>query len=292
MAHGQFFRTATGDRFTGIDASAFHLLGRYYYGEDIEPVLEQRHNLGFNMARVWTDYKLAGANIGNLLVEEHPDVYDRIPDFCALLARYGQYPHFTAYTGPGNHAPQPMHWTRLGEVVPQYALLSLVNEQNAHPGNAVDLTKFARIPGILCSHGSNGADSDTVRPIWDWGEYHSNSLSQWWRKVGHNAMELAPHAPMMATENTRFPDNDRSTAHAFDAAAGAALLCAGACFHSVSGKSGNLWTDLELELAKAWSDGAHSVDLDCQDFPYERLTNPPGILRHYRRGSEEVLIRE
>lgn len=281
----------TGERFTAIDRSDFNLFPRFYFegAKAIEPVLEQRQTAGYNMARVWLDINLEPAGIGKLLMKEHLDAYDRIPDFCSLLARYGSYPHFTAFAGDGSgtdRAWRQEHWRRLGEVVPKWALVSLCNEWNAHAGNreGIELDAFQPIPGVLCSHGSNGADSDTVRPIWGFGEYHSNGLSEWWRKVGHNAMELSK-GPMMATENTRFPDADHNPMHAFDAAAGAALLTAGSCYHSVHGKNSQLWEGTELICAQAWADGARSVDLACQDGRYVHAKDLESetIIRAYQR---------
>ena len=290
VAQGQFFARQDGTPFTAIECSDFNLFARYYVGEDITPVLQQRQNTGFNMLRVWTDFDLEFAGIGRLLVREHPDAYDRLPAFVRLCAQYGLYVEFTAYTG--QHTPD--HWAQLTGILAvtgTFALCSLVNENNQH-NNTVDVTAFQPVPGLLCSHGSNGADSDTVRPIWDYGEYHTNGLFQWWRKAGHNAMELSDDHPMLAGENTRFPDKDDSPLHAFDAAAGAALLCAGSCFHSVRGKNSTLWSGRELECAQAWADGARSVSLDCQRGGYRHRIDleGPGTLRVYQRGTNEICL--
>lgn len=252
-------------------------------------MLDQRRAYGFNMARVWTDFDLIDSGIGRLRMKEHLDAYDHIPPFCALLARYGCYPHFTAFAGPGSGtdvAWRREHWRRLGAVLPPWALLSWCNEWNAHAGNreGLDPADFLPVPGILCSHGSNGADSNTVQPIWQWGEYHSNGLPEWWRKVGHNAMELS-RGPMMATENTRFPDNDHNPHHAYDGAASGALLAAGSCYHSVRGKSSQLWEGDEAVCAKAWADGARSVALAYQvgRYVHAKSLEGPTILRAYQR---------
>jgi hypothetical protein len=72
---------------------------------------------------------------------------------------------------------------------------------------------------------------------------------------------------------------------AFDAAAGAALLCAGSCYHSVNGKQSALWDGLELECARAWAEGARSVPLEFQKGRYAHPANleGPGDLRVYQR---------
>jgi hypothetical protein len=84
---------------------------------------------------------------------------------------------------------------------------------------------------------------------------------------------------------------ERQKALAFDSAAGAALLCAGACFHSVQGKVSGLFTGDTLEVAQAWTAGAQSVDLRWQSEPYQHRDEVEikrerrlGFLRCYTRG--------
>src|SRR4029078_3259228 len=95
-ARGQFLEQETGARFTVIEASDFYLLGRFLNGEDIEPILKQRADAGFNMLRVWTRIHLAQYGIGDLPLSLHPDLYDRIPAFLRLAAAHGLYVEFTA----------------------------------------------------------------------------------------------------------------------------------------------------------------------------------------------------
>jgi hypothetical protein len=76
------------------------------------------------------------------------------------------------------------------------------------------------------------------------------------------------HCPAMSNENTRYPDNDSSVIHAEDAAEGAALLCAGACFHSQGGKFSRLFDNVEFDAAVNWVHGAESVPLMFQQGRY------------------------
>jgi hypothetical protein len=90
--------------------------------------------------------------------------------------------------------------------------------------------------------------------------------------------------PAGAGENTRFPDQDSSEEHAEDAAAGAALLCALACFHSEQGKQSRLFSDTVTNShgqscgpvfrhAVAWVRGAESVPLEFQRGRYIHRTD-------------------
>jgi hypothetical protein len=76
-----------------------------------------------------------------------------------------------------------------------------------------------------------------------------------------------------------------NTAWAYDAAAGAALLCAGSCFHSESGRTSSLWTGDEADVAEAWALGAASVDLSYQDglYNHPQELETPDLLRVYQR---------
>src|ERR1700710_45921 len=86
----------------------------------------------------------------------------------------------------------------------------------------------------------------------------------------------ASRVPVLSNENTRFADRCQSPQVAFDAAAGAALLCAGSAFHSVAGKQSVLWGDAELECARAWAAGAKSVPLEFQMGRYVHPANLEG----------------
>jgi len=156
------------------------------------------------------------------------------------------------------------------------------------PVNQIDMSRYARPTGILASHGSGGSEGDPPWEPWDYGTLHYNDATEWQRKTAHNPMEDFANVynrPAMANENTRYPDRDDSLAHAYDAAAGAALLTAGACYHSCAGKLSVLWTGVELDAALAWAAGARSVPLEFQHGQYIRRDDlvTPELLRVYER---------
>jgi hypothetical protein len=148
-----------------------------------------------------------------------------------------------------------------------------------------------RPAGILASSGSATADAPPPIPIWDYGIYHSNGLNQWQRKCPHNPMEdIADkfRVPATAGENTRYPDDEQSVQHAYDAAAGSRLLIASACFHSQGGKFSRPFDAIERAAAQVWCEGARSVPLEFQEGQYIHRTDleihdPPQILRAYER---------
>lgn len=289
---GQFFELEDGTLWTAIQCSDFNLLARYLRNEDIRPVLAQRQSCGFNLLRVWTLFDISG--IGDL-TQLH---YDLIPAFTTLCASYGLYVEFTAYTGIND----PLHWTHLcdaARVCQTKPILELVNEldQNSNEpdyfGRIFHLNNYSQPEGLISSHGSNGSEHTAVRPWWSYEEFHTNDASEWWRKSSHNAMELAAGAegligsgvPILSNENTRYPDKASSLIYAYDAAEAAALLCAGSCYHSVRGKTSELWDGLEETCARRWALGARQVDLRYQKGSYRHPVEleGPNDLRVYQR---------
>jgi len=278
IVDGHFFGLSNGERWTAIECSDFALLAKYTNGEDIRPVLQQRSDCGFNLLRVWTAFDIPG--IGTFTTID----YAKIPPFVQLCYSYGLYVEFTGYTGIND----PYHWAKLVEAAHAcaaspystvYPIMELVNEldQNTNEPDA-----WGRVfnpgwyptppPGLITSHGSNGSQAAPVRPAWSYETFHTNMANEWWRKTGHNAMEFTEGAeglaasgvPTLTNENTRYLDGENSRMHSYDAAAGAALLCAGSCFHSVNGKASVLWSEEEANCASLWAAGARSVDLTYQ----------------------------
>ena len=295
VADGQFFRLAGGDRFTAIECSDFLLYQRFLNGEDLTAVLTQRRDLGFNMVRVFGMYN---GSLGHFIPAEYGERYfTELPAFYALLARYGLYGEFTANADSRtvfqNAAQQLAVWMRLGTIFPGItsSLVECVNE-NDQTINAL-WADLPRMLNVLCSHGSNGSQALPVRPWWDYETFHTNGAPGWWRK-GHNGMELsvgadgvvASHVPCLVDEQTR-PDADRNIEHFREAGAVEALLTAGGCFHSISGKASVLFSGIDLEAAIAFVAGARSVPVSCQPGDYRLLNRGEpnaGERRVYNRG--------
>lgn len=287
---GQFFR-AGGERFTVIEASDFSLFKRYLDGENIEFIVGQRRLIDFNTLRVWLLNRSVVIN-GGIHPDDYPHYYDRLATFVDYLAYYGLYAELTVFTSTQGLMPlshdQQDHLNRTADAVrgKPNVLLELANEIDQYD-NAPD-PNLKRPPGVLISRGSNGSDSVPPRhdDPWDYELYHIIG-DQWQRKTGHNAMEWADQSkrPCRTNETQRYPDNDSSSTHAYDAAAGAALLADGSCFHSQQGKASALFTGVTLDCAKAWVKGARSVPLEFQAGAYQHHTEleGPDCIRAYGR---------
>lgn len=291
---GQFLELEDGGLFTEVETSDFNLLNRSEAGEDITPILTQRAEVGFNTLRVWTAYNIP--LIGRLIPAERPGLYQHIPVFLRKCAQHHLRVELTGftYTFPTDD-DKIRHWERLIAACEGLTnvYLELGNEIDRNPEMALPMDRLRRPDAVLASHGSNSQDVTPVNPFWDLATYRPDGNSEWQRKVGHNAMEIW-NGPTVSNETIRMPDNDSNPLHAFDAAAGAALLCAGACFHSPEGKNSTLWTGQALVCARAWVAGARSVPLTCQHGAYKHrqdLEND-GIIRAYQRGdSDQCIVR-
>lgn len=286
---GKFFTRRDGRPLVLIGTSEFSLFKQFLDGQDVSPVLRERSSLGFNCLRVW----LLNNSVvpGGIDPRSYPNFYTSISAFTDFVRTFGFNIEWTAFTQTQtlmpNVADQKRHW---GSTIAALqgrpnVLLELVNEYDQHDNDCSN--ELWKPPGVISSHGSGGADQEGKSPIWDYTQYHTNDLSEWQRKVGHNAMELADkfNVPCYSNENMRYPDKESSLTKAFDAMAGAALLNAGGCFHSQSGKLSRLFDVQELAAARAWVEGAQSVPLQYQTGLYFNRSdqNAPGVIRTYER---------
>jgi hypothetical protein len=293
-SEGQHFISG-GAPFTAIESSDFLLYQRYLNGENVRPIIEQRMTIGFNMLRVFGMYN---GSLGHFIPSDYGDnYYTALPGFMRLLAHYHLYVEFTAFADATMAMPvtneQLTHWNRLVATLDNIpnVLLEVGNELDQPINRLASLGQLPRPVHVFSSHGSNGSQAQPVLPHWDYATFHTNDAPEWQRKVGHNAMEIW-QGPTLANENTRAPDRFSAEALAFDAAAGGSLLAAGSCFHSIHGRSSELFDPAEVVLAQQWVNGARSIPLSCQRGAYRRRDDllGAGVLRAYQRGDDPACI--
>ena len=295
-ANKWYFMLENGATFTAIETSDFALYHLYLLGVDIKPILQQRHDLGFNMLRVFGSFN---GSLGHFVPAEHGDEYwTELPKFMDLAATYGFYVEFTVFADTTQWLPnvndQIGHYNRVRLTLSDKTnvLIEAVNEANQTINKTDSLPLLSMSATLNSSHGSNGTGVWGVDPFWHYTSIHTNAEPEWQRKVGHNCFEIGWLIPApngwkgvcIANENKR-PDQDGNLVHFYDAARGAALLSGGACFHSISGRSSVIMDGLDLAAAQQWVAGFRSVDLACQDGPYTHRSDleGPGILRAYER---------
>jgi hypothetical protein len=293
---GQFLRGINGAPFTAIGATDFRLYSHYLDGLDIEPVLQQRQQLGFNWVRIF--------GMCDFMWKFHPQrfgerYYTELVPFYELLSAFGIYGELTCFVDTRLVMPDPNHqihhWNRVSEVfqgIGNHALEG-VNEGLLYDNPVEALDSLQQYPGVLCARGSSAGGGIPMRPPMVYETFHWNDAHEWPRKVGHNPLEdgsWVTGRPGVSNENTRFPDRCSSPEMAYDAAACGALLCAGSVFHSNSGKVSARWAEGSIEhtCAKAWADGAKSVPLAAQDGAYHRTVDERFMRVYHRIAGDNV----
>jgi hypothetical protein len=301
---GEWFETVHGGRFTVICITSFVLNKFSCEGTDARPWLQQVRDMGFNMVRDFSAQEWGDPRY-DVLPTTHPDYYRHLGETAQRCAEHGLYYMACLFGGwQPSQQEQLDHFHRSCDALRPYqnVLIELVNENDA--SGHLDTSIFPRPSGVLASHGSNGSQALAVRPPWDWEAFHTNGAPEEQRKIGHNAMELshgtpdwpASHVPTITNETSRYPevgmwrnaDLNRQKMLAYDSAAGAALLCAGSCYHSVNAKLCLRLGHEEEQVARAWVDGARSVPLEYQDGRYTAshlvgIELEPNELRRYGR---------
>ena len=292
---GQFYYRDN-QPFTIIQCSDFQLYERYLRGENISAVLSDRRDLGFNTLRVW----LLNTSVCTIQPKDFPAFYSSLGPFLDLCDSYGLYVELTVFTQTETLMPslaeQQAHYDQTVQAVgARFCFIEGANEYDQHDNAFNENLNLWRPSGAifdLC-RASMGADSWACEPVIDSTRYHSNDTDEWQRRCAHNGMEMgdAFGRPNVANENTR-PDRDPNTQHHYDAAAGAALLSAGSCFHSESGKYSRVLTGIDQLCGQAWVAGAKSMDLSQRIYGYVHRTDleSADVLRAYQRGSCIVLI--
>lgn len=314
VIRGNFLQLDTGQRFTVIEASGFTLYQQFLDGgaAAIEPVLQQLEDVGFNAVRVFGMYNNPPqprpndpgyGGIGRFIPADYGDRYwSGLAPFYQLLARHHIYGEFVVFADTTvilpTKAAQLQHWETLLQAFaghamspPSNLLIEAVNEEDQTINRVAAVGELSRpARPFIASHGSNGSQAQPVQPYWDLVTFHTNDSSEEARKISHNCWEIWS-GPCLTNEITRdgkgawlnFPG---------DVARAAALLPAGACYHSTVGKQGKLLAEPQLSHARAWVAGAKSMPLACQDGAYRHGQNEideetnGGFLRVYQRGND------
>lgn len=172
---GDRFVDARGFPWTWRGCTDFRLPERVAAGVDIRSVLEDRLDVGATLVRMLS---MKANNTGweyDPRRSDHRDVARKLFDMLGNLGMYGEWGVFadTKHWMP-DPSEQQDYYGRQQEIVREYPhiFLELVNE-DGHPTQDLDSSRFARPAGILASHGSGLTDVQPVAPLWDYATYHA-----------------------------------------------------------------------------------------------------------------------
>lgn len=248
--------------------SDFLLYKRFLDGQDVDAVLTQRRELGGNLLRVMGMFE----SLGGFRPQDYGDrYYDRIAEFLALCANYGQYVLWTACAATSGIMPNGDDVMRhIGRTVDACtrstnALFSPVNEQHQH-NNSIDRDRFygeyvqsGKMEWLLYDTGSFGADLPCDPPLGKFAVLHTRRDYPALVKDGcivdhpnyvNNGIEVGLDEPARFG-TTDDPSGNGSVQQARDAAGTAAQTALFWIAHSLQGEKGELFTGNTLDCMRA-----------------------------------------
>lgn len=235
-------------------------------GGNLRALLQQNQDLGARGRRVFLNM----VNIVNFDPDSYgQSFYDRLPEFVAVNAEYGQYVEFdvlpdTGYRGWSLSKCQNF-WARVNDALDRAGFnhfRSLTNEFD-HGGNLVgSVNDYARPGYALVSQGSAVSDAPCPRPGWGFREFHVtkpfpkiylcedmlfNGLG-----VDADGTRWADAKPIVLTETPRFDDANLYTDDKLAACLAHESLAFGngMCLHTDSGKFSRLLTERQASCAQ------------------------------------------
>ncbi len=300
-ADGRIFRTSDNKPWRYMGVSAFQLLDRWAKGENIVPFLTAY--TGFNTLRVWpyVPAKDWGAKAWDVRS------VDVTKQFLSYVGGLGWTVELTLLT---DDDAARLSWAQgfIPQLVasprPTNLLIEIGNEPTTHKNINTQACKAAcDASGFLYASGNY---EDATKMFGKYGVSHGPRDSEWPRKA-HDLMEFynggGPHAPSdPAHHYPQVGDEPAKTQDVAPPAAPlvkpddwrgyfgtAAILGAGATFHSETGKFAQLPTSEEAGLAAAALEALTCFPADAPNGPYSRPVE--NSLRTYVVGNCMVRVR-
>lgn len=259
------FVNPNGERVVLCGTDQFRAFRMFLDAKDLGPLLDESHQLGFNMWRVF----LMGSKAQNGLLQLNPDepgFYEKLRPFVDFLNAAGIVVLATVNVDAQDILPsltaRQANWTRVAnELRGSASLLSGGNEWHKNGFNPGELSS----PDMLWSRGSDLGDNAPYRPYGSFAEFHPRrdlpaSLMDTVASPTfiYGANEL--NAPLIIDEPPRMGQDGSGPDYAnprvcYKFARHYSTECAGAVFHSRSGQRSEVMDPLTRACAEAWQRG-------------------------------------
>jgi len=279
------------------DATGFRAFARYVDGEaaQLDAFVQSCVANRINMIRVAamqdTTLYLTDPNLRyRIHPADHANYYELLLEFVEYVGMSGLYVDLICCTQTQTILPDPAaqvsHIQRvMSALFDSSALVSKVNEQYVHDnsidGAALALTKPYGAKFLLSTGSQASGVEDALEPCADVIEYHTNDLSEWQRKGGHNSWEMGNRYNRAAypSEETR-TDKDGSLAHYEDSGKTEVSMCMASMIHTPEGKNADAF-DFSLAHIDAHNRGVFDGGVNYRRGSYRRYDPPPDICRDY-----------
>lgn len=277
--NGKRFVREDGTTWRGKGFSDFNLLAKFARGEDIQPILTERIQLGANYVRVF----MMLDNVGHLAPA---DSLANLSAFLSLLEARGLRAEVVVFADLPTHPAFDQHGylTQVATILNAHGgihLGELCNECT-HPANRVDYAAFQKPTGpTLWSHGSNLGDGDPYEPVWDYVSDHPGRNDEWMRRINcrDSPQVIAANAPCLEDEPMGASATDQPGKRSANAADFGYFggICGewsqGCLFHSDSGILSELLGPAEHAAAVSFFAGLNFAPADAPSWPYQRGDN-------------------
>lgn len=251
----------------------FLLVYKKSLGQDIKPILTQRKAAGMDMVRIFTmakniaDFNPKTYNVKSVLSATLDDIHS--------FGMRAEVEGFADVQLIGlSLQEQQLHQNIVCGVVREKGSVDLYDLGNEIDKNGIDANNFSKPQGVISSRGSLQNNKPPHAPYWDFGVYHPRRdgndyyFSKYLSDITpqceiYIGVEGEPPAniPILPDEPIGFQsvneDGRRSNYPGFAYRIGSiyTMYLNGSCFHSTNGIFSEMFDDITMQCALAFSEG-------------------------------------
>lgn len=293
---GLTFRDEQNNIFPYRGFSSFLLLKRFLNGEDINSYLKAWSEIGYNVARIFSQVDWTGSPGVGFTPNQYPNYNAQLGNFLALCSQHGLYVELVAHTFNYDLDQMASHVERLVQIGKNHKnfFLELANEP---PVNGIDIQGLVdkldtSSWNFIWSSGSydSGVPRQPSAPIGKYVTCHLDRGNEWPRKFRQlleyrdggiftpedegSFTPVVHDEPIGGAEFNQPGRRSNVSSDFYSHGAGCQLHGAGGTYHHESGLNSIMPIGLEWDCAKAFIAGLRLVPTGFQLGNYCRARNP------------------